>query len=137
MPRHVVFLGRDASLVIALRALLDKNDQVSELDLVEDWWALADTPIDVVIVNLPPARRRLGIEEVRADHRGRMIVLLDPYEDPAVVPTSYGCSILKRPFGIGALFSMVVSPAPRSEAERADPRALATGERPEPAAPST
>jgi hypothetical protein len=86
VPRHVVLVCRDASLGVTLRALLSDADRVSELEAVEDWPTLPKAPIDTVVVDLPHPRRMHTVREVRAGFGGRLVLVLDPGDDPAAVP---------------------------------------------------
>ncbi len=56
MGNHVVLLRRDASLAIALRALLG-TDRVTELGTAEDWASLPKVRVDAVVADVAPGRR--------------------------------------------------------------------------------
>src|SRR5919201_2040169 len=83
MPHHVVLLGRDPSLAIALQALLEHAGDVSALEVVDDWRASSAEEVDAVIVDLPTRRRLPTVERIRDGYRGRLVLLLDPADDPA------------------------------------------------------
>src|SRR5919198_1029568 len=135
MPHHVVLLGRDPSLAIALQALLEHAGDVSALEVVDDWRASSAEEVDAVIVDLPTRRRLPTVERIRDGYRGRLVLLLDPTDDPAAVPSAHGCMILRRPFEIGTLFSLVAGspgapPRPRRQAALGSTRAAGAGEPP-------
>jgi hypothetical protein len=111
VPRHVVVLTRDASLVIAVKALLNDDDRVSELESPQDLPPLGDLPVDAVVVDLPSAARRASIDRVRGRFSGPLVVLLQHGEDPAKARVAYRCSVLTRPFGMSQLWSMLVESA--------------------------
>src|SRR5919197_485718 len=128
MPHHVVLLGRDPSLAIALQALLEHAGDVSALEVVDDWRASSAEEVDAVIVDWPTRRRLPTVERIRDGYRGRLVLLLDPTDDPAAVPSAHGCMILRRPFEIGTLFSLVAGspgapPRPRRQAALGSTRA--------------
>jgi GAF domain-containing protein len=105
-----VVLTRDTSLAVALKALLGERDRLSELDSPKGWKGLNGTPVDAVVLDLPPAPRKAAVEALERKFSGPMVVLLDPDEDPAAVPARESCSVLRRPFGMSELWSLVVSP---------------------------
>src|SRR4029453_6755595 len=100
MFRHVVLLRRDPSLGLALRALLHGTGRVTELLTIHGWSALPAETIDAVVIHLPTPRRPQAIDLIRAHFDGRLVLVLDPSDDPAAVPPHHHCSILQRPFEI-------------------------------------
>src|SRR6266545_5596010 len=120
MGNHVVLLRRDASLAIALRALLG-TDRVTELGTAEDWASLPKVRVDAVVADVAPGRRLHEVEEIRARYRGRLVLVLDPGDDPAAVPSEHDCSVIKRPFEIVALWHLVTD-APAAPAADAPGR---------------
>src|SRR5919201_3606271 len=108
MRNHVVLLRRDASLAIALRALLG-SDRVTELRTAEDWANLPQVRVDAVVADVAPARRLREVEEIRARYGGRLVLVLDPGDDPAAVPPEHDCSVIKRPFEIVELWHLVAN----------------------------
>jgi membrane protease YdiL (CAAX protease family) len=107
MVRHVVLLGRDPSLATTLRALLDPDDRLAEVDDVEGWQPAPQEEIDAVVVDLPSTMRLQAVEEVRRTYGGRLI-LLDPADDSAPVPVEYDCLVIKRP-DVEALWSLATN----------------------------
>ena len=107
MTQHVVLLRRDASLAIALRALLGGADRVTELATAADWSSLPQVRIDAVVADLPRGRRLNEVEEIRSHYRGRLVLVLEPNDDPAAVPTDHACSVVQRPFEIVELWHLV------------------------------
>ena len=98
MFRHVVLLRRDPSLGLALRALLHGTGRVTELPTSEAWSALPAEDIDAVVIDLPVPRRKQAINLVRSRFTGRLVLVLEPNDDPAAVPTDRACSVVQRPF---------------------------------------
>src|SRR5687768_9443654 len=86
MARHVVLLSRDASLADALRTLLDETDQVTQLRSPAQWSTLPGEPVDAVVVDMAPARRRTAVEQVRAWFKGRMVLLVGQGDEPPDLP---------------------------------------------------
>ncbi len=111
MPRHVVLLTRDASLVVAIKALLDDEDRVSELESPQELPPVGELPVDAVVVDLPSASRKTSVERVRGRFSGPLVVLLGHGEDPAKARVTYRCSVLSRPFGMSQLWSLLVDSA--------------------------
>src|SRR5215216_775019 len=138
MFRHVVLLRRDPSLGLALRALLHGTGRVTELPSIQAWSALPPDDIDAVVIDLPVPRRKQAINLVRSRFNGRLVLVLEPNDDPAAVPTDHACSVVQRPFEIVELWHLVTTdPAPaRSGRDRGGPTAAAA-ERPATPAPST
>jgi hypothetical protein len=144
MFRHVVLLRRDPSLGLALRALLHGTGRVTELPSIQAWSALPPDDIDAVVIDLPVPRRKQAINLVRSRFNGRLVLVLEPNDDPAAVPTDHACSVVQRPFEIVELWHLVTTdPTPtRSGAGREGPTAPAetrptAPERPTTPAPST
>ena len=108
MPRHVVLLTRDASLVVAVKALLGDEDRVSELESPQELPPVGELPVDAVVIDLPSASRKASIERVRGRFSGPLVVLLEHGEDPAKARITYRCSVLTRPFGMSQLWSLLV-----------------------------
>ena len=90
MSRHVVLLRRDPSLGLALRALLHGTGRVTELLTIQAWSALAAETVDAVVIDLPAPRRTQAIDLVRSAFDGRLVLVLDPSDDPAAVPSEDG-----------------------------------------------
>jgi membrane protease YdiL (CAAX protease family) len=107
MVRHLVLLSNDPSLATTLRTMLDPDDHLAEVDGVEGWQYAAQDEIDAVVVDLPSTMRLRAVEHVRRSYAGRLI-LLDPADDPAPVPTEYDCLVIKRP-DLGALWNLTAS----------------------------
>jgi membrane protease YdiL (CAAX protease family) len=104
MVRHVVLLGHDASLATTLRALLDPDDRLAEIDDVAGWQHVRQDEIDAVVVDLPSTVRLPAVEEIRSTYGGRLI-LLDPPNDPVSIPSEYDCLVIRRP-DVGALWNL-------------------------------
>ncbi len=117
MPRRVVLLTRDASLVVAVKALLDDDDWVSELESPQELPPAGELPADAVVVDLPGPARAASIERVRGRFSGPLVVLLGHGEDPATAGVTYRCSVLTRPFGMSQLWSLLVNPAAEAVTE--------------------
>src|SRR4029453_3575975 len=100
MFRHVVLLRRDPSLGLALRALLHGTGRVTELPPRGAWSAFPPEDIAAVVIDLPVPRRRQAINLVRSRFTGRLVLVLEPNDDPAAVPTDHACSVVQRPFQI-------------------------------------
>ena len=83
MSRHVVLLRRDPSLGLALRALLHGTGRVTELLTIQGWSALPAETIDAVVIDLPTPRRTQAIDLIRSHFDGRLVLVLDPSDDPA------------------------------------------------------
>ena len=116
MSRHVVLLRRDPSLGLALRALLHGTGRVTELLTIQAWSALAAETVDAVVIDLPTPRRTQAIDLVRSAFDGRLVLVLDPSDDPAAVPSHHACSIVQRPFEIVELWHLVTTdPTPNGE----------------------
>jgi hypothetical protein len=121
MSRHVVLLRRDPSLGLALRALLHGTGRVTELGDLQAWSTVSADTVDAVVIDLPPARRRQAVDLVRSRFGGRLVVVLDPVDDPAAVPTHHACSVVKRPFEIVELWQLVTTdPTPVSTGKGRD-----------------
>ena len=121
MPRHVVLLRRDPSLGLALRALLHGTGRVTELLTVQAWSALPAETVDAVVIDLPVPRRTQAVDLVRSSFGGRLVLVLDPSDDPAAVPSHHDCSIVRRPFEIVELWHLVTTdptPATSTNGER-------------------
>jgi GAF domain len=108
VPRHVVLLTRDASLVVAVKALLGDEDRVIELESPQELPPVGELPVDAVVIDLPSASRKASIERVRGRFSGPLVVLLEHGEDPAKARITYRCSVLTRPFGMSQLWSLLV-----------------------------
>ena len=131
MSRHVVLLRRDPSLGLALRALLHGTGRVTELLTIQAWSALPAETVDAVVIDLPTPRRTQAIDLVRSAFGGRLVLVLDPSDDPAAVPSHHACSIVQRPFEIVELWHLVTTdPTPNGARGEAGRRA---GEGPGPA----
>lgn len=117
MPRHIVLLTRDASLVVAVRALLTDEDRVSELESPQELPPVGELPVDAVVVDLPPPSRGASVERVRGRFSGPLVVLLGHGEDPARARVTYRCSVLTRPFGMAQLWSILVDSAAEAVTE--------------------
>ena len=98
MFRHIVLLRRDPSLGLALRALLHGTGRVTELPTIQAWSELPSDDIDAVVIDLPVPRRKQAIDLVRSRFNGRLVLVLEPTDDPAAVPPDRGCSVVQRPF---------------------------------------
>ena len=109
MPRHVVLLTRDASLAVALTALLDEHDRLSKLASPKEWKSLNGSPVDAVVVDLPADTRKAAIEVLERKFAGPLVVLLDPGEDPGRTAARERWSVLGRPFGISELWSLLLA----------------------------
>ncbi|MFL6268282.1 MAG: hypothetical protein ACJ75C_19830, partial [Actinomycetes bacterium] len=109
MSRHVVLLRRDPSLGLALRALLHGNGRVTELQNIQAWSAMPAEGIDAVVIDLPPSRRKQAVDLVRSRFGGRLILVLDPHDDPAAVPANHAYSMVQRPFEIVELWQLVTT----------------------------
>src|SRR4029453_12098826 len=118
MSRHVVLLRRDPSPGLALRALLHGSGRVTELLAIQAWSALAAETVDAVVIDLPNPRRGQAVELVRSRFDGRLVLVLDPGDDPAAIPSHHACSIVQRPFEIVELWHLVTTD-PASNGERA------------------
>src|SRR4029453_14730318 len=127
MFRHVVLLRRDPSLGLALRALLHGTGRVTELPSIQAWSALPPDDIDAVVIDLPVPRRKQAINLVRSRFNGRLVLVLEPNDHPAAVPTDHACSVVQRPFEIVELWHLVTTdPTPiRSGAGQEGPTAPA------------
>jgi hypothetical protein len=112
MARHVVLLSRDTSLRFALKTLLRAPDRVSELESPKGWRSLNGTPIDAVVIDLPAGLRKTAVEMIGRRFDGPMVVLLDTEEDPGSAAARQRCSVLRRPFGMAELWSLVTSTVP-------------------------
>src|SRR5512132_2064156 len=122
MFRHVVLLRRDPSLGLALRALLHGTGRVTELPTIEAWSALPAEDIDAVVIDLPVPRRKQAINLVRSRFTGRLVVVLEPNDDRAAVPTDHACSVVQRPFEIVELWHLVTTdPTPTTSAPAQGP----------------
>jgi hypothetical protein len=108
VPRRVVLLTRDASLVVAVKALLADDDRVTELESPQELPPMGDLPVDAVVVDLPGASRAASLERVRGRFSGPLVLLLGHGEDPAKARGAYHCSVLARPFGMSQLWSLLV-----------------------------
>jgi hypothetical protein len=117
VPRHIVLLTRDASLVVAVRALLTDEDRVSELESPQELPAVGELPVDAVVVDLPPPSRGASVERVRGRFSGPLVVLLGHGEDPARARVTYRCSVLTRPFGMAQLWTILVDSATEAVTE--------------------
>src|SRR4029450_9387225 len=107
MSRHVVLLRRDPSLGLALRALLHGTGRVTELPNIQAWSAMPAEGIDAVVIDLPPSRRKQAIEVVRSRFGGRLVLILDPHDNPAAVTSSHAYVMVQRPFEIVELWHLV------------------------------
>ena len=108
MSRHVVLLRRDPSLGLALRALLHGTGKVTELINIQAWSALQADAVDAVVIDLPVPRRKQAVDLIRSRFKGRLVLVLDPIDDPAGVP-SHDCSVVQRPFEIVELWHLVTT----------------------------
>jgi hypothetical protein len=140
MSRHVVLLRRDPSLGLALRALLHGSGRVTELINLQAWSSLQADTVDAVVIDLPVPRRMQAVELVRSHFKGRLVLVLDPIDDPAAVPSHHDCSVVQRPFEIVELWHLVTTdPTPTPGRDQASARGRGpapAGER-RPAAPPT
>jgi hypothetical protein len=143
VPRHVVLLTRDTSLAIALKALLGDRDQVSELDSPKSWRTLNGSPVDAVVIDLPPALRKTAVEVLERGFTGSLVVLLGPGESLAKTVNPQRCSVLRRPFGMSELWTLLVASAPVATPEvvpepqpEPEPAPEPAGERPEAEGPA-
>src|SRR6266704_6958774 len=107
VPRHVVLLTRDASLVVAVKALLGDEDRVSEIESPEELPSVGELHVDAFVVYLPGPSRKASVERVRGRFSGPLVVLLGHGEDPAKARVAFRCNILTRPFGMSQLWSML------------------------------
>ena len=108
MARHVVLLTRDASLAVAVRALLDDGDTVTELESPQELPPMGQLPVDAIVVDLPSKMRAASVERVRGRFSGPLVVLLGHGEDAASARGTYRCAVLSRPFGMSQLWSLLV-----------------------------
>lgn len=131
MPRHVVLLTRDASLVVAVKALLGDEDRVSELGSPQELPPVGELPVDAVVIDLPKPSRAISVERVRGRFSGPLVVLLGHGEDPAKARVTHRCSVLTRPFGMAQLWSMLVGSAAEAATE-VIPRIQRAGAPPDP-----
>ncbi|HJU02101.1 MAG TPA: hypothetical protein VJ966_12955, partial [Actinomycetes bacterium] len=109
MSRHVVLLRRDPSLGLALRALLHGTGRVTELTNIQAWSAMPAEGIDAVVIDLPPSRRKQAIDLVRSRFGGRLVLVLDPHDDPAAVRANHAYVMVQRPFEIVELWHLVTT----------------------------
>jgi hypothetical protein len=109
MSRHVVLLRRDPSLGLALRALLHGTGRVTEVQNIQAWSAMPAEGIDAVVIDLPPSRRKQAIDLVRSRFGGRLVLVLDPHDDPSAVPTNHAYAMVQRPFEIVELWHLVTT----------------------------
>ena len=109
MFRHVVLLRRDPSLGLALRALLHGTGRVTELPTLQAWSTLPPDDIDAVVIDLPVPRRKQAVDLVRSRFNGRLVLVLEPTDDPGSVPPDRGCSVVQRPFEIVELWHLVTT----------------------------
>jgi hypothetical protein len=105
----VLLLTRDASLVVAVKALLDDDDRVSELESPEELPPVGELPVDAVVIDLPRRSRAASVEGVRGRYSGPLVLLLAHGEDPAKARVAYRCSVLTRPFGMSQLWALLVN----------------------------
>jgi len=110
-------MSRDTSLGVALKALLTDRDRVSELESPKKWKSLNGAPVDVVVIDLPPDLRKAALDGLATRFTGPLVVLLDPAEDLGKAAREQRYSVLRRPFGMSELWSLLVgSPsAPAAE----------------------
>jgi hypothetical protein len=108
VPRHIVLLTRDASLAVAVRALLDDGDTVTELESPQELPPIGELPVDGVVVDLPDSMRATTVERVRGRFPGPLVVLLGHGEDAAAARGVYRCAVLSRPFGMSQLWSVLI-----------------------------
>jgi GAF domain len=143
VPRRVVLLTRDASLAVAVKALLSDDDRVTELDSPQELPPMGDLPVDVVVIDLPGSSRAATLERVRGRFSGPLVVLLGHGEDPAKARGVYRCSVLARPFGMSQLWSLLVDSAAEAVTEvipavqRRDPAHRPSGQGAERPSPSS
>src|SRR4029453_7263032 len=130
MSRHVVLLRRDPSLGLALRALLHGTGRVTELATLQSWSTLPAEPIDAVVIDIPARRRKKAIELVRSRFTGRLVVVLDPTDDPGTVPVHHACSVVQRPFEIVELWPLVTTDPAAPSQIGVEPVEESAGERP-------
>jgi hypothetical protein len=130
MSRHVVLLRRDPSLGLALRALLHGTGRVTELPTLQSWSTLPVEPIDAVVIDIPARRRKKAIELVRSRFTGRLVVVLDPTDDPGTVPGHHACSVVQRPFEIVELWHLVTTDPAVPSQTGVEPVEESAGERP-------
>src|SRR4029450_5894661 len=124
MFRHVVLLRRDPSLGLALRALLHGTGRVTELPTIEAWSALPAEDIDAVVIDLPVPRRKEAINLVRSRFTGRLVLVLEPNDDPAAVPTARPCWVARRRSEIvGWCHLVTTAPPPPTSAPDQGPTA--------------
>jgi membrane protease YdiL (CAAX protease family) len=109
MPRHVALVGGGTVLAASLRALLQSDDRITQLDELKDWPSKLDTDIDTVVVDLPADVQLAIVEKIRASYRGRLIVLLDPTDDHADRLAKHDCLVVRRPLGIAQLSTLVTA----------------------------
>jgi GAF domain len=108
VPRHVVLLTRDASLVVAVRALLDVGDTVTELESPQELPPMGQLPVDALVVDLPKPMRDAAVGRVRGRFSGPLVVLLGHGEDAIAARGVYRCAVLTRPFGMSQLWSLLI-----------------------------
>jgi membrane protease YdiL (CAAX protease family) len=109
MARHVALLGGGALLAAALRALLQPDDEVTQLDELKEWSAGLDADIDAVVVDLPPRSQAAAVSRIRASYRGRLIVMRDPTDDPAGLPAEDDVLVIHRPVAIAQLVTLITT----------------------------
>lgn len=117
VPRRVVLLTRDASLAVAVKALLGDGDRVTELESPQELPSVGELPVDAVVVDLPGSSRAATLERVRGRFSGPLVVLLGHGEDAAKARAVYRCSVLARPFGMSQLWSLLVDSATEAVTE--------------------
>ncbi|HZD37952.1 MAG TPA: GAF domain-containing protein [Actinomycetes bacterium] len=97
--------------MVAVKALLDDDDRVTELESPDELPPAGELPVDAVVVDLPSASRKASVERVRGRFSGPLVVLLAHGEDTAKARLTYRCSVLTRPFGMAQLWSLLVHSA--------------------------
>jgi hypothetical protein len=126
-------MTRDASLAVAVRALLDDGDTVTELESPQELPPMGELPVDGVVVDLPDSMRAATVARVRGRFPGPLVVLLGHGEDAAAARGVYRCAVLSRPFGMSQLWSLLMEESktevmPAIDGEHAFPAtALADG----------
>jgi hypothetical protein len=114
-------MSRDTSLGVALKALLTGQDRVSELDSPKGWKSLNGAAVDIVVLDLPADVRQAALDTLAKRFTGPLVVLLDPAEQLGELSGRQPYAVLRRPFGMSELWSLLV--APSSQTTRAVGRA--------------
>ena len=69
--------------------MLHGTGRVTELGDLKAWPEVPAGSIDAVVIDLPEASRTKAIGLVRSRFDGRLVVVLDPADDPSTVPSRH------------------------------------------------